>query len=270
MHKKTLLDTMLYLVVFLVFQFVSIAIGVFCIGIGSNMPMKTDPSSMASMNVWCTLASSVLTIAFFGWRRWSPFNNNYISTRPWFTMFWVACMAMGVIIPLQFASEQIGLEMSKEYTLLFKGMMGHDLGFITIGIIAPVAEEMVFRGAILRRLNDALGHRLRWVAIGVSALLFGAVHGNAAQGSTAFVVGLLLGWMYVRTGSIVPGVVYHWVNNSTAVLLYRINPQTADMTITDYYGGNTTYIAIAIVSSLLIFGAALYQLRMRLHKNTQK
>lgn len=156
-------------------------------------------------------------------------------------------------------------DLPENYNELFKSMMGHDLGFLAIGILAPLAEEMVFRGAILRTLLSAFGKQRRWLAIGITALLFAVIHGNLAQGFGAFFLGLLIGWMYYRTGSIVPGVVFHWVNNSIAVILYRIAPQFADMTLTEYFQHDTLRIGLCMLFSLMIFGASLYQLRIRLN-----
>src|SRR3712207_7771891 len=45
------------------------------------------------------------------------------------------------------------------------------------------------------------------------------------------------GWMYVRTGSIVPGVVYHVVNNSIAYLLTALYPHSSDMKLIELAGG---------------------------------
>lgn len=98
---------------------------------------------------------------------------------------------------------------------IFAMMMQHPLGVVAITIMAPVVEELLFRGAIQ-------GHLLRkwkkplW-AIVVSSLIFGIVHGNWVQAPFAFVVGLALGWIYYHTGSLLPGILMHFVNNSTAV-----------------------------------------------------
>ena len=86
---------------------------------------------------------------------------------------------------------------------IFAMMMQHPLGVVAITIMAPVVEELLFRGAIQ-------GHLLRkwkkplW-AIVVSSLIFGIVHGNWVQAPFAFVVGLALGWIYYHTGSLLPG-----------------------------------------------------------------
>ena len=255
--KRIFFEPVWYLVVFLLVQLlVTLPAVIFC---GKNGMTPTWSVSVA-------LVSNLLVIALFAWRRWTPYDGDYINTRPWFTLFWVACLTVGCMIPVQYLSELLGITMSEEYTKLFAGIMEHNLGFLAVGVVAPMAEEMVFRGAILRSLNSILGHRLRWVAIVVSALLFALVHGNMAQGFGAFLMGLLLGWMYIRTGSIVPGVVFHWVNNSIAVMMYRALPQSADMTLVEFFNGNMKNVALAVVFSLMIFGAALYQLSWRLKK----
>lgn len=177
----------------------------------------------------------------------------------------MVCIAIGCIAPTSLATELLHIDLPENYNELFKSMMGHDLGFLAIGILAPLAEEMVFRGAILRTLLSAFGKQRRWLAIGITALLFAVIHGNLAQGFGAFFLGLLIGWMYYRTGSIVPGVVFHWVNNSIAVILYRIAPQFADMTLTEYFQHDTLRISLCLLFSLMIFGASLYQLRIRLN-----
>ena len=217
------------------------------------------------VNIVSTIAASIITIALYGWRRWAPLNSIYLNTRPWFTLFWVICLTIGSSIPLTAALDATGLQLPEIYKQMFKGMMHNDMGFIAIGVLVPIAEEMVFRGAILRTLLSAFGKQRRWLAIGITALLFAVIHGNLAQGFGAFFLGLLIGWMYYRTGSIVPGVVFHWVNNSIAVILYRIAPQFADMTLTEYFQHDTLRIGLCMLFSLMIFGASLYQLRIRLN-----
>ena len=254
--KRTFLNAAWYLAAFLLLQFAVMML--FAL-------VRQTASVTPAVSIAITIISNVAVIALFAWRRWCPCDGSYINRRQWFTLFWVVCLTAGCILPLSFISDELGFKLPKEYADLFASIMSRDLGFIAVGVVAPVAEEMVFRGAILRTLYKALGHRRRWVAIAVSAVLFGLVHGNMAQGFGAAVMGLLLGWIYVRTGSIVPGVVFHWVNNSLAVMAYRAMPQAADMTLVEYFHGDMKYVAIALGCSLMIFGAALYQLRLRLN-----
>ena len=132
-------------------------------------------------------------------------------------------------------------------------------GYLTIGLLAPLAEEIVFRGAALRSL---LASRLSpLAAIVISALLFAVAHLNPAQMPHAFLVGLLLGWMYWRTGSILPGMAYHWANNSAAYVLYAFYPNP-DIKLIDIFKGSEQHVYMALGFSLLILLPALYQLHL--------
>lgn len=260
MKKNILTDIALYLVVFILIQFgVNIAAGIIC----------QTHSFTPTVMIATTIVSNVATIAIFAWRRWTPVSGKYIASRPWFTLFWVACLAVGASAPLSFLMDEVGLEMPQSYQELFKSIIGHDAGYLAVGVLAPVAEEMLFRGAILRRLLEVMDSRREWIAVAVTAALFGIVHLNVVQGVNAFVLGLLLGWMYVRTRSIVPGVVFHIVNNTIAFVVCRLFPGSADMTIREFYGGDMKRVAMAVVFSLMIFAAALYQLYFRLEKKPE-
>ena len=77
----------------------------------------------------------------------------------------------------------------------------------------------------------------------------------------AFMVGLLLGWMYQRTGSILPSVAFHWVNNSVAYVLYNVYPNP-DIKLIDVFQGSQAHVLMAVGFSLLILLPALYQLHV--------
>lgn len=256
--KRTLLDSAWYLVAFLLIQYVCM--------IATMIGFQTHDTT-PMVNIVSTLAASVITIALYGWRKWAPLNSIYLNTRPWFTLFWVICLTIGSSIPLTAALDTTGLQLPEIYKQMLKGMMQNNMGFVAVAILVPIAEEMVFRGAILRRLLDLTGNEKRWIAIVTSAALFGLVHGNMLQGLNAFVMGVLLGWMYVRTRSIVPGVVMHLTNNSLSYIIERMYPGADDMTLREFYGGDMTRVWLSVAFSLMIFGASLYQLNMRLKKN---
>ena len=96
----------------------------------------------------------------------------------------------------------------------FDMMMHHPLGIVAIVIMAPLVEELLFRGAfqgLMRPCGSA-------AAIFAPALLFGVLHLDLAQGLTAFACGVFLGWLAERSGSILPGMLLHLVNNALAFL----------------------------------------------------
>ena len=144
----------------------------------------------------------------------------------------------------------------------FDMILRNRYGYFVIGLLAPLAEELVFRGAILRSLLK--WNSRPWVAILISAVLFSAAHMNPAQIPHTLLIGLLLGWMYYRTDSIVPGVVFHWVNNTVAYVLYNLYPNP-DMTTTDLFGSERP-VLMAVGFSLCILIPSLLQLNMRMQK----
>jgi membrane protease YdiL (CAAX protease family) len=86
----------------------------------------------------------------------------------------------------------------------------------TLVVVAPVTEELLFRGLILRGL---LGRFHSWVALLLSAGLFSVMHMNPWQLIPTFALGLLFGWFYLRTGSLLPCIAGHALNNFMAFLV---------------------------------------------------
>ncbi len=110
--------------------------------------------------------------------------------------------------------EQAGIPNTMEDT--FIAMSRNPFGFLSIALLAPILEEMLFRGAVEGRLLRMC--RNPWVAIVVSSLIFGVAHMNPAQIPFAFLLGMMFGWLYYRTGSLLPGIMGHVLNNSVAAV----------------------------------------------------
>lgn len=97
---------------------------------------------------------------------------------------------------------------------------GTFLGLISIGVLGPIAEELLFRGAVLGSLLEWRPIRsMPWIAILLSAALFSLAHMNPAQMPGTIAIGLLYGWLVYRTGSLLPGIVGHVFNNSLICIL---------------------------------------------------
>lgn len=107
-------------------------------------------------------------------------------------------------------------------------------------IFGPIVEEIGFRGLVL---DGLLKTRCRpWLAILISALLFALLHGLEANFVTALLFGILAGWLYWRTGSIIPGLIIHVTNNSLTAI--DLSDQT-----------NTFYLITLVVGlGLLAYG----------------
>lgn len=90
------------------------------------------------------------------------------------------------------------------------------MGWASIVVGAPLAEEPLFRGLILGGFIRRYGSTN---AIVYSALLFVIFHLNPWQAAAGLVTGLFLGWLTIRTGSLWPAVCAHLLNNLYAITL---------------------------------------------------
>lgn len=206
-------------------------------------------------------AASIVTVIVFLVAKWAIVSRHWLQTRPWFVLFWCVVASLGALVPSMWLQELMP-ELPNTAEEAFDMIMKDRLGYFVVGLFAPLTEELVFRGAILKALLQWKPNP--WVGIVISALLFALVHMNPAQMPHAILVGLLLGWMYYRTDSIIPGVVYHWVNNTVAYVMYNLYPDP-DMTLVELFGSQRS-VLMALAFSLCIFLPALYQLNLRLKK----
>lgn len=96
----------------------------------------------------------------------------------------------------------------------------HYIVFLIYGcIIAPITEEMVFRGVLLKGFS-VVSQRF---GIFISALFFALGHGNILQGLNAFILGLYLGFVAVRYNSILPNILMHVCANCVPYLITLIS-----------------------------------------------
>ena len=128
-------------------------------------------------------------------------------------------------------------------------------GILAIAIVGPVLEELLFRGAITKALLQQYNPTK---AILISALLFGAFHINPAQILPAFLIGILLAWTYYKTGSLIPCIFMHILNNSLSVYLSIKYPEAENM---DDLINGTPYFIILIGAIVILAGGILYMRR---------
>lgn len=250
-------NAIIYTIVFASLQFVigGIVMGVFKL-------MGHEPLGSTSIFTGSIL-SSLLAFALFIKCKWAEVSPHWIRTRPWMVLFWTVVASLGALIPSIWLQEMLP-ELPNFAEKSLESIMSDRLGYVVVGLLAPLVEELVFRGAVLRSLLR--WHHNHWVAIAISALLFALTHMNPAQMPHAFLIGMLLGWMYYRTDSIILGVVYHWVNNSVAYAMYKISIVvygTGDPTLGDMFGPS---VLMAVVFSIMMLLPALYQLNLRMKK----
>lgn len=116
---------------------------------------------------------------------------------------------------------------------------GGAASLLAIVVVAPVVEELLLRGIMLRGF---LGRYRPGTAVILSALIFATMHLNPYQFASALAMGLVLGWIFYRTGSLWPCIIGHALFNAqgfilTIVLPFRIrgyNPETLDTSTVEF------------------------------------
>lgn len=263
MMKKPIINAFVYALIFVAIQAMA---GILVHVIWQQLSGSTD-LTVAEMVVTMAVFS-VLILAIFLLPRWAEVSPRWMATRQWLVLVWAVVAALGLIIPISWLQENMP-ELPNWIEDQQEMLLGDYWGYLVIGILAPLAEEVVFRGAILRTLlgwDNGIDKQLTansrvYGAISVSAALFALIHMNPAQMPFAFLAGWLLGWMYWRTGSILPGMAYHWANNSAAYIIYHAYPDK-DMKLIDLFKGSELHVYLAVFFSLLILLPALFQLHV--------
>lgn len=134
---------------------------------------------------------------------------------------------------------------------------------VTGVIIAPIGEEIVYRGGLLmplRRYGDGF-------AIFFSGFLFGLAHGNLRQVPGAMFMGFFWGYIACKTNSILPGMILHFLNN-LMVIVYEI--AQSNVNIASEVGGSAAissgYVIFLNLFSLVSLGAVIVVILILLYR----
>lgn len=121
----------------------------------------------------------------------------------------ILLVAAAVLIPMPEAIKSMVKEAAESSKLT---------QFLGAVLMAPLAEELFFRGLVLR---GYLGRYSTTKAVWASAVLFAAYHLNPWQAVVVLPLGLGFAWLFLRTGSLVPGILAHATVNFWSTFLLR-------------------------------------------------
>lgn len=160
---------------------------------------------------------------------------------------------VAVIVLLEPLLKVLGLSGMPEGNL--KPVFSSVAGMLAMGVTGPVAEELVFRKHVMDSLDS---YKSPALSIVFSALLFAVVHGNLSQAVPAFLLGILFGWLYFRTGSILLVSVLHIVNNMATIILTLTIGTQIELIPDSVHGGfqQAAYLAV-----FLLLAASVYSIR---------
>ena len=89
------------------------------------------------------------------------------------------------------------------------------------GILVPITEEIVFRYG----LCGTLARNNKKIALIISAVVFGVMHGNLIQGTYATVLGLIMGAIYMKYNNLIYSILIHIAINSSSVIVSQIGKE---------------------------------------------
>ena len=124
-------------------------------------------------------------------------------------------------------------------------------------IIAPVFEELLFRGVMFRRLRDYVSFL---PAALCSAAIFGLVHFDIVTGISAFVIGVIMAWLYEYTGSIFSSMLFHFGFNFYSVFIQLMNLESMEE------GAQGTAAVIILIIGIVLTAVSSFILWKRLNK----
>ena len=181
-------------------------------------PLSNLPYAIGALVVYLV----VLAIAYVCVRRSPDWRATLGLVRPpaWAAAFWLAIgLVVGGLVLGQ-ALDRV-LHASKAQGLggeLARGTQASiaiAISFATLAIVGPIVEELVFRGLVTSAIRGRLGAVATPIASGT---LFALAHGDLHIVLALLPLGIALGFVYERTGSIVPGMVTHVLYNAIGVI----------------------------------------------------
>lgn len=214
----------IWLQVLLVLIHIGLMIPITIIGVIIDQPIHTSPYM-----IWLVALTSFVLVVRYVLRRtnrkWSSWTDILpIKAISWQLLLPIVVSILGlVIVSLELRKLVIYLIPMPELWLNnFQSMIGQEvpywLAFYATVIQAPIVEEVLFRGIILGGL---LAYQSKYQAAIWSAILFFVYHLNPWQFPLAFTLGLVFAWWFIQTGSLLPCLLGHTLNNFLAVTLAR-------------------------------------------------
>lgn len=132
---------------------------------------------------------------------------------------------------------------------------------ITTVVCAPILEEILFRGIIQQSCTREYG-AVRGVIAG--AAIFGIVHVIPQQVVNAFFVGIILGYIYIKTRSLTPVIIIHALNNAIAFLFMRVfrpDGEEKFSDLRDMIGNDTFYWILYALLAVVVVIAGVHVFR---------
>ena len=125
----------------------------------------------------------------------------------------ILVIGYGLVYEFAFGIPEVNTEIGVDWG---SGPVALGLVITSTVIIAPIAEELMFRGYLLDSIRKMHGD---WIAIVISSLIFGLIHIEPYTVGMAMIGGLIYGYVRIRTGSLWPSIIGHMIWNGIALVV---------------------------------------------------
>ena len=151
---------------------------------------------------------------FFGLRI-----RNFLHGAGWMVVVLIAALAFEYVYEIVLQKAGWNGKTQEAVELLMNAPLwptGIYLGFFAV-VLAPVAEEFIFRGVLFPFVKQLGWPKLAWVGV---SFLFALIHGAAAIFIPLFVLALALTWLYEKTGNLLASIVVHSLFNAANLVIF--------------------------------------------------
>ena len=195
------------------------------LGVGAGSAMEPGAVNALAWGMFLATLAMLLFLHFTGFYK---FQRGLLTSVPRRPLLYSVLLVFASMFALNIFVQSFELENLLEEQLT---ALSHNVvGALTISVFAPLLEEVLFRGAIQGYM---MRHFKPWTAIICSALVFGLIHMNPVQIVYATCLGIIFGWIYYRTGSLLPVILGHILNNGFATIVTLSGVEEESITSAD-------------------------------------
>lgn len=250
--QPVLMGVVLPIILFLVMQNLGVLGFYFLLGVLGIDASTLDPGFVYSISI---LPSLAIFCVYYYVRKNNPtlnqikFGLDYLGIKNGILIVLSTLSAL-LVIPLIYTILRLNelFPMPEEVASTFD-KASLSMGILAFVIIAPIIEELVFRGIIYKTLRNTHGIP---VAVGVSSILFGAIHLNVAQGVNAFFIGVLCALVYEKFRTLRAPLLVHMTLNLVATLSDHYGTNSGQADPVSYMESVITLIPVALVGAIIL------------------
>lgn len=214
----------------------------------SHIPMNDMTVILLAISPLCTLGAALIALPIGRNKLWPYIKNKFDSK---LNFLYCLLFFLGVYFVTNVIAGLLAtlLPSNDSLNTVFEQAFNNWIGILALVVFAPIAEELLFRGIILRGF---LKNYKPATAVIVTAVMFGVFHLNIPQGITATILGMALGFIFLKTGSLWVCMFFHALNNGLSTALYYL---TLNSNITDgqFLMVMIPVFILGIVSAIILF-----------------